>query len=93
MLKNFLAAITVTALLMGHIYLCTYTEVPKVILYFVPVLLGVLTGTLANGGLQTTPKIFWKDDQGNLKVSRLAGVGALSFVAYMIFTIIAISER
>lgn len=95
MLKTIGIVLGFLGAIMGHIYVCTYTEFPKYLCFIAPVLISGLAGFAASGGKLTGKpgNVIGKDDQDNRLISRFWGVSGLMLVALTIFTFIALSER
>jgi hypothetical protein len=95
MFKTFLAVMAILGAVIGQIYLCTYTEVSKVICFLIPVVIAFAAGFAASGGKLSgkVGNVIGKDDQDNKVVSLFWGVFGLMLVALEIFTFIALSER
>jgi hypothetical protein len=90
---TFLAAAFILGLTMGQVYLCTYTEFPKLYLYFTPIPVAILAGIMAGGVKGDPTKVTGTDARGNLNVSVTYGVFGLMLVILYIFTFIALNER
>lgn len=92
-LLGFLAAVFVLSLTMGQIYLCTYTEVPKIYLWFTPIPVAMLAGIFV-GGVKGDPKNITSTDSRGVKgVSLTYGIFAMMMLILYIFTYIALNER
>lgn len=85
--------IGVLALLMGQIYLCTYTTTPTWLLYITPTLISAVTAVTVGGVKGKISNVVADDDQGNSLVSLTWGAFFIMMIATYAFTIIAISER
>jgi hypothetical protein len=90
---TFLAAAFILGLTMGQVYLCTYTEIPKLYLYFTPIPVAILAGIMAGGVKGNPTKVADTDTRGNLGVSVTYGVFGLMLLILYIFTFIALNER
>jgi hypothetical protein len=53
---TFLAAAFILSLTMGQVYLCTYTDIQKIVLWFTPIPVAIIAGLLA-GGIKGDAKI------------------------------------
>lgn len=92
-LLTFLAAAFILALTMGQVYLCTYTEFPKLYLWFTPIPVAALAGIMAGGVKGDPTKVTSTDSKGGLNISVTYGVFGLMMVILYIFTFIALNER
>lgn len=90
---TFLAAAFILSLTMGQVYLCTYTEISKLYLWFTPIPIAILAGIIAGGVKGNVSKVTSTDSRGGLNISVTYGVFGLMMVILYIFTFIALNER
>jgi len=78
MIKTFIAALFILALTMTQVYFCTYTEASKVILWFTPLPIAIISGLIAGikGGKEVRNSVI-----------------VFMFLILYIFTYIALNER
>jgi hypothetical protein len=90
---TFLAAAFILSLTMGQVYLCTYTDIQKIVLWFTPIPVAIIAGLLAGGTKGGAKNVVGTDERGNKSISVTYGVFGLMLVILYIFTFIALNER